>query len=59
VPADLLLAWQLQCEHVWAQRDKLGLGIGEEQKTESALARIALLSIVKDQLRPFIRYALS
>lgn len=58
--ADLLLAWQLQCEHVWAQRDKLGLNIGQQpsENTSGALAKIQLMEVVKEMLRPFIRYNL-
>lgn len=59
LPADLLLAWKLQCEHVWTQRDKLGLQLAKEQSTPAALAAIELLPVVKEHLRPFVRYALS
>lgn len=61
VPADLLLAWRMQCEFIWTQRDKLGLNIGEKQDTVllGALSRIKLLDGVAEQLRPYVRYALT
>lgn len=58
LPADLLLAWKLQCEHVWAQRDKLGLNLGQEPSQSSSIASIVpLLEVVKEQLRPHQRFA--
>jgi hypothetical protein len=59
MPGGLLLPWKLQCEHVWQQRDKLGIAIGEKAATSPALAAIELLPAVKDMVRPFIRYALT
>ncbi len=63
LPADLILAWQLQCEHIWTQRDKLGLAIGKDVHSENArvipsLAQIELLPTVRAKLVPLIRYAL-
>jgi hypothetical protein len=59
MPDSLLLAWKLQCEHVWQQRDKLGISVGEKPATSPALAAIELLPAVKDHLREFIRYTLT
>lgn len=59
VPDSLLLAWKLQCEHVWQQRDKLGISVGEKPATSPALAAIELLPTVRDLLRQFIRYSLT
>ena len=58
LPADLLLAWKLQCEHVWAQRDKLGTNIGAKPGSAPSLALIELLPVVKEILRTYIRYDL-
>lgn len=61
LPDDLLLAWRLQCEHVWTQRDKLGLNIGEKQENTfmGALSRVKLLDGVIELLRPYVRYSLT
>lgn len=61
VPDDILLAWRLQCEFVWKQRDKLGLNIGEKVDNVflGALSRIAIFEGVKEILRPHIRYAIT
>lgn len=64
VPANLFLAWQLQCEHIWTQRDKLGLAIGHDVHASNArvvpaLAQIQLLPQVTDLARSFIRYSLT
>jgi len=58
LPADVQLAWLLQCEHVWSQRDKLGLQIGKDPATDPALLRVELLPTVKDHLRTHIRYGM-
>ncbi len=60
LPDDLQLAWLLQCEHVWTQRDKLGTAIAEKpsQIYGGALAKIELLQVVREKLSPFIRYAM-
>lgn len=57
-PSDLALAWLLQCEHVWQQRDKLGVSIGEKRTTDSAIAKISLLEPVLEILRGYARYTL-
>ncbi len=64
IEAELLLAWQLQCEHVWTQRDKLGLAIGTDPhashtRVVPSLALIDLLPDVEKLLNGFIRYQLS
>jgi hypothetical protein len=58
LPDNLKLAWLLQCEHVWQQRDKLGLAIAKSPTTDSAIARTEILPLVKEQLQPFVRYAM-
>lgn len=61
VPDDLLLAWRLQCEHVWTQRDKLGLTIGDKPDNvySGALAKIKLLDGVIEILGNYRRFALT
>jgi hypothetical protein len=58
LPAALLLAWRLQCEHVWSQRDKLGLQLAVKPDAVPPLSALRLLDVVVEQLRPFIRYSL-
>lgn len=59
VPADLQLAWRLQCELVWKQRDKLGLNIAEKPSAEAILSSVELLPYVVQLLRPFVRHTLT
>ena len=61
VPADLQLAWRLQCELVWKQRDKLGLNIAEKPNEVfmGSLSRVALLDAVKEMLAPYRRFVLT
>jgi len=63
LPDELLLAWSLQCEHVWTQRDKLGLAIAEHPKAlrgvQPALGALGLLPDVKGLLGSFIRYQMA
>ena len=55
-PADLRLAWLLQCEAIWSQRDKLGTGISAAPGERSKLGDLNLLPDVKDALNRFIRH---
>lgn len=62
LPADLKLAWLLQCEHVWRLRDKLGTSVAETAKTAADMAGLAsmqLLPEVEAILRHYRRYALT
>lgn len=59
VPEDLALAWLLQIQHVWGQRDKLGTSLAEKPEAAAALASLALVPEVADMLRPFIRRSLT
>src|SRR5581483_4698665 len=64
LPPELLLAWQLQCEHVWTQRDKLGLAVATNPhsvhtRVVPSLALIDLLPDVKALLNSFIRYSMT
>lgn len=58
VPDELKLAWLIQCEHIWSQRDKLGLAISQAPKSDAAILRVELLEIVKRKAQPFVRYAM-
>lgn len=58
VPDELQMAWRLQCEHVWSQRDKLGLELAKDPDGEKpSVAAIQLLSIVQMLAQPFVRYS--
>lgn len=59
VPEDLLLGWRLQCEHVWQQRDKLGLAVSEKPTATPALAQIRIIPAVAELIVPFIRHTLT
>lgn len=59
LPADLRLAWLLQCAHVWDSKDRLGVGLTEKPKEQSALITLELAPQVKQMLSGFIRYAIS
>ncbi len=58
LPNDLLLAWKLQCEHVWGQRDKLGLAVGDKPTATPPLAQIQLLPAVEATLSNYRRHSL-
>jgi len=63
LPADLLSAWQIQCEITWKMRDKLGLGIvGGEPRGRGPLYAINdldLAPVVKTILGKYVRYQLT
>ena len=63
MPDELLLAWQLQCEHAWTQRDKLGLALAEHPRAHRgvlpALSALELLPDVQALLRSYIRYQMA
>lgn len=54
----LQAAWLLQCEHLWTQRDKLGLAIGKTPDAVPTLTQVRLLEPVREALAPFRRYTL-
>jgi hypothetical protein len=59
LPNDLKLAWLLQCEAVWAARDKLGTGLIDKPETQSATGKTVLSPLVKQMLGQYIRYQLT
>lgn len=56
LPADLKMAWLLQCEEIWARRDKLGTGIAMAPGERSKLGDLDLIPDVEEALRRFIRH---
>lgn len=56
LPADLQLAWLLQCEHTWSQRDRLGTGIAAGPGERSKIADVTLLEGTVEALRPYLRH---
>ena len=50
LPADLKLAWYLQCQNVWRQWDKLGNQISEHPESQDAAQSIVLAPAVKELL---------
>lgn len=60
IPANLVLAWRLQCEHLWAQRDRLGVNVAKDQKDIAADAPTVapLLPSVQAMIYPFVRFSL-
>jgi hypothetical protein len=59
LPGDLKLAWFLQCEEVWNQKDKLGVGIIAETAKKPNFKSLELIPEVKDILRAHIRYQIT
>lgn len=59
LPYDLLFAWLLQCEHVWAQRDKLGTSVAEKAVSDGAVAHVELLPAVLTTLRSYVQLSFS
>ena len=59
LPADLRLAWLLQCGRVWELMDKLGTNIDPEQAASKSLADLELLPEVKQVLEVHRRLMLS
>ncbi len=59
LPADVKLAWCLQCGRVWAAIDKLGVAIAQEEKVIPTLAGLELLGEVKQVLDAHKRFMLT
>jgi hypothetical protein len=53
LPEALRTAWLLQCESVWRAHDRLGQATVDAPEAPPALA---LSDLVREMLRPFIRY---
>jgi hypothetical protein len=59
LPADLRSAFLLQCELIWAMRDKVGLGLTVAPGEQSGLGNLELSPMVRTMLRGHLRYQLS
>lgn len=59
LPADIQLAWLLQCGHVWDSKDRLGVGLTEKPGQESALAALELIPEAKRLLAPHRRFQMT
>lgn len=59
LPDDLKLAWLLQCETVWAARDKLGMSLVDKPEMQSSIGKLDISPIVKQMLGQYIRYQLT
>ena len=56
LPAELRNAWVLQCQHIWARRDNLGVGITQAPDKASKLADLDLLPYVRNVLLSYVRH---
>lgn len=54
---ELRFAWLMQCQHVWAQMDKLGTAIAEKPTSDSPMLKLQWLPEVEDIIRDYRRFA--
>lgn len=59
MPADVTLAWLLQCQEVWNKRDKLGINLNAKPDDRVAISKLVLGEGIQELLRPFRRMQLS
>jgi len=59
LPDDVKLAWLIQCQHVWSQRDKLGSAVSAKPGEASVLGGLDLVPSVKETLDQFTRFCLT
>lgn len=59
LPADVKEAWLRQCDHVWGNRDQLGVALMADPNKEAKIQSIALTDDVKELLQGHVRYALT
>jgi hypothetical protein len=59
LPDDVKLAWLLQCQHVWNERDKFGAAITDKAGQQSKLSALALVPEVLDILKSYRRLCLT
>jgi hypothetical protein len=59
LPDDLKLAWLMQCRHVWAAMDKLGVSVGAKPDAESKLGDVKLTPQVVEILNAYRRFAIA
>jgi hypothetical protein len=59
LPADVKLAWLLQCREVWNKIDKLGTGLVGKPDEETMTGALKLTEGTKEFLRGYVRYQAS
>ena len=59
LPEDVTLAWLTQIQHVWDNRDNLGMGLLEKPGHRAALQSAQITELVRQMLRGHIRYVLT
>jgi hypothetical protein len=57
LPDDIKLAWLLQCQHIWAKRDNLGIQHGQAPDTRTTFTNLEFIPQVKELLNPYRRLA--
>lgn len=58
LPHDIKMAWLLQCQHIWAKRDALGIQHVESPELRTTLTNLDLIPQVKMMLEPYRRLIL-
>jgi len=56
IPKDLLMAWKLQCQHIWNKRDNLGFQIVEKEDPAKTFVDLGLIPMVEAILKSYRRY---
>ena len=59
LPAELQLAWLLQCKHVWSNQDKLGTDVLKSGKDASIRFPVEWAPTVEQTLQGFRRYQIT
>ncbi|MCX6896325.1 MAG: hypothetical protein NTZ16_12670 [Verrucomicrobia bacterium] len=59
LPADLKLAWLMQCEAIWANRDKLGASVADEPEKHSKISKVEFTPLVIETLNNYRRMQLT
>lgn len=57
LPDDLRMAWLMQIEHIWSQRDKLGVSLAAKPGAESHVGDLQLLPMVRQILDGYRRFS--
>ena len=57
LPADLAMAWHLQCRYLWSSMDILGTGLADPKK--AVMPEIKLLPGVESALQPYRRFQIT
>lgn len=57
IPEDIRFAWLLQVAHVWARKDRLGLGLAQGPDAASKLGDLEIIPAVRKAMEPYRRYA--